>query len=346
MRRGIWAGLALWLAAAAVTGPTMSVAATALDFADLEGWAADDHSAALAAFRRSCAAARGPNWAPLCGFAEAVDGKDAARAFFEMFFRPVEIGSPPALFTGYYEPELLGSPVRTPRFAHPVYARPPEFDGKGIWHSRESIEARGLLRGRGLELVWLDDPVEVFFLQVQGSGRIRLPDGRMMRLGFAAKNNHPYRSIGAELIRRGVMTADQVSAQRIKDWARTDPARGRALLLHNPSFVFFRKLPELGPDQGPIGAMGISVSTLRSLAVDPAHVPLGAPVWIEKTGAEPLNRLMIAQDTGTAIKGAQRADIFYGTGPAAGLAAGRIKDGGRMVVLLPIETALARVAGN
>lgn len=310
-----------------------------LRFADLEGWEADDHAAALAAFRETCGLIAAPDWAPLCRLAGEVTD---ARAFFEMFFQPVLIGDPPALFTGYYEPELAGSATRTPRFAHPVYARPPEFDGKGIWHSRETIEARGLLRGRGLELVWLEDPVEVFFLQVQGSGRIRLQDGRVIRLGFAAKNNHPYRSIGAELVRRGAMQAHAVSAQGIKSWVRRNPVAGPQLLRHNPSFVFFRKLADLAPDQGPIGAMGRSVTALRSLAVDPAFVPLGAPVWLEKDGPDPMRRLMVAQDTGTAIKGAQRADIFYGSGTAAGEAAGRVKDGGRMVVLLPLEIALAR----
>lgn len=350
MRRRVWAGLMLALFTAALSGPTMSLAATSLDFADLDGWAADDHSAALAAFGTSCSRLKGTDWQPICAFAEDLaaqnPSREAARGFFEMFFRPVQIGSPPALFTGYYEPELAGALQRTPRFAHPVYARPPEFDGKGQWHSRRLIEERGLLRGRGLELAWLEDPVEVFFLQVQGSGRIKLPDGRVMRLGFAAKNNHPYRSIGAELIARRVMDRHQVSAQRIKAWVRANPRQGAELLKHNPSFVFFRRLPELGPDQGPIGAMGVSVTRLRSLAVDPAFVPLGAPVWLEKEGAEPLRQLMVAQDTGTAIKGAQRADIFYGTGASAGAAAGSIKDGGRMVVLLPVDVARARTAGN
>ncbi|MFN3292847.1 MAG: murein transglycosylase A [Gemmobacter sp.] len=333
----MWRGLALALglmAGAAGAGP--------LRFDDLPGWAEDDHAAALAVWRDTCDQLRGPEWGPLCALsAEVAD----ARAFFEMFFRPVVVGEPPALFTGYYEPELQGSAVRTPRFAWPVYARPPEFDGTGLWHSRATIEQRGLLRGRGLELVWLDDPVEVFFLQVQGSGRIRLQDGRTIRLGFAAKNNHPYRSVGAELVRRGAMAPHAVSAQGIKAWVRRNGAEGQRLLQHNPSFVFFRKLPDLPPDKGPIGAMGRSVTALRSVAVDPAFVPLGAPVWVEKDGPDPLRRLMVAQDTGTAIKGAQRADIFYGTGAAAGEAAGRVKDGGRMVVLLPIDTALA-LAGD
>lgn len=329
----MWRGLVLALGLMAG-----AAGAQPLRFADLDGWDGDDHAAALATFRETCDLARGPDWAPLCAL--AADMPDA-RAFFEMFFQPVLIGEPPALFTGYYEPELRGSAVRTPRFAWPLYARPPEFDGKGQWHSRAVIEQRGLLRGRGLELAWLEDPVEVFFLQVQGSGRIRLEDGRVMRLGFAAKNNHPYRSVGAELVRRGAMAPHAVSAQGIKAWVRRNGAEGARLLQHNPSFVFFRKLPDLPADKGPVGAMGRSVTAMRSVAVDPAFVPLGAPVWVEKDGRDPMRRLMVAQDTGTAIKGAQRADIFYGTGAAAGEVAGRVKDGGRMVVLLPIETALA-----
>lgn len=329
----MWRGLALALGLIAGTA-----GAEPLRFADLPGWEADDHAAALAAFRDTCDQIKGAEWAPLCALSADVTD---ARAFFEMFFQPVVIGDPPALFTGYYEPELQGSATRTPRFAWPVYARPPEFDGKGMWHSRAEIEQRGLLRGRGLELVWLDDPVEVFFLQVQGSGRVRLQDGRVIRLGFAAKNNHPYRSVGAELVRRGAMAQHAVSAQGIKAWVRRNGGEGQRLLQVNPSFVFFRKLADLPADKGPIGAMGRSVTAMRSLAVDPAFVPLGAPVWVEKDGADPLQRLMVAQDTGTAIKGAQRADIFYGTGAQAGEVAGRVKDGGRMVVLLPIEAALA-----
>jgi len=162
-----------------------------------------------------------------------------------------------------------------------------------------------------------------------------------MRVGYAGKNNQPYRSIGKELIRRGTFTADQVSADVIQSWVRRNPSAGQDLLNHNPSFVFFRKIGDLGADKGPIGAMGRSITTMRSIAVDPAHVALGTPVWIEKDGADPLRRLMVAQDTGGAIKGAQRADIFFGTGRQAGLAAGQVKDGGRMVQLMPIDRAYA-----
>jgi len=330
----------LALVATLMSAPIAS--AQVLDFAALDGWQADDLRPALSAFRVTCNDIDGPGWQPVCAAAARVpDTPEAARAFFEVLFRPVLIGTPPALFTGYYEPELPGSPVRTPRFAWPIYAKPPELTEGSVWHPRAEIEARGLLRGRGLEIAWLDDPVEVFFLMVQGSGRIRMPDGSVLRVGYAAKNGQPYRSIGQELVRRGTHTLDQVSAQEIKAWVRQNPAAGAALLDHNPSYVFFRRLPSLSHDAGPIGAMGRSVTPWRTIAVDPAFVPLGAPVWVEADGATKVRRLMIAQDTGSAIKGAQRADIYTGSGQAAGEIAGTMKDGGRMLVLLPADALLA-----
>jgi membrane-bound lytic murein transglycosylase A len=175
----------------------------------------------------------------------------------------------------------------------------------------------------------------VFFLHVQGSGRLRLSDGNVMRVGFGAKNGHPYTSIGKALIARGVFGADSVSPEAIKAWVQQNGQAGRALLWENESYVFFREVSEVPADKGPLGAMNRSITQSRSIAVDPAFVTLGAPVWIEKQGAEPMNRLMIAQDTGSAIKGAQRADIFFGTGDEAGAQAGKIKDGGRIVVLMP-----------
>ncbi|MFN4172376.1 MAG: MltA domain-containing protein, partial [Pseudorhodobacter sp.] len=170
---------------------------------------------------------------------------------------------------------------------------------------------------------------------------IRLPDGRVLRVGYGGRNGHAYRSVGQEMVRLGIASRDQVSAQGIKAWVRANGAAGQQLLHHNPSYVFFRRLPDLPANKGPIGAMGRSITTMRSVAVDPAFVTLGAPVWVEKEGRGPIRRLMIAQDTGGAIKGAQRADIFFGTGNDAGLAAGMLKDGGRMVLLLPIERAYA-----
>ena len=312
-----------------------------LDFENLDGWEADDHRAALTTFLQTCDLLTAPDWVPLCRLAADANQTDAsARAFFELFFRPVMIGAPPALFTGYYEPELDGSPVRTPRFSWPIYRRPPELQDGQTFYDRATIE-NGALRGRGLELAWLEDPVDVYFLQVQGSGRIRMPDGRMMRVGYAGRNGFAYRSVGQELIRRGTHTADQVSAQEIRSYVRRMGPMGLDLLNINPSYIFFRKLSDLPADKGPIGAMGRSITTLRSVAIDPSYTPLGAPVWIEKTGADPIRALMVAQDTGGAIKGPQRADIFYGTGMAAGDAAGTVKDGGRMILLLPIDRAYA-----
>lgn len=321
---------------------TMATNAEVLKFGDLKGWAADDHRAALSTFLDTCSLLNDPDWEPICTLApDAMKTKATARSFFELLFRPVLIGEPPALFTGYYEPELAGSLVRSPRFAYPLFARPPEVKDGVQWLDRTEIETSDALSGRGLEIVWLEDPVEVFFLQVQGSGRIRLPDGRILRVGYGGRNGHPYRSVGREMVRRGTHTEHEVSAQAIKAWVRANPLEGAALLRHNPSYVFFRRLPDLPPEKGPIGAMGRSITTMRSVAVDPAHVPLGVPVWLEKDGSNPLRRLMIAQDTGGAIKGAQRADIFFGTGVQAGLDAGTIKDSGRMILLLPIERAYA-----
>ena len=271
------------------------------------------------------------------------DQKDA-KALFELFFRHVLIeDGNDALFTGYFEPELDGDLYPSARYRYPVYQMPPEAKSARQWLTRREIETGTALQGRGLEIAWVDDPVELFFLQIQGSGRIRLPDGRYLRVGYGGSNGRDYRSVGVELVRRGIYKAHQVSAQVIKNWVRRNPVDGPELLRHNPSYVFFRKVNKVPADKGPLGAMNRSITTLRSIAVDRRYVPLGAPVWIEKGGRDPLHRLMVAQDTGSAIKGAQRADIFYGTGDAAGRAAGRLRDPGRMVVFMPIQRAFAMV---
>ncbi|TCP40297.1 murein transglycosylase A [Rhodovulum marinum] len=333
-------GAAICLAVAMSAGPARADAPVEiLGFDDLKGWDRDDHAEALAVFRETCPDLDDPAWSSLCAVAET---QDNARRFFEMFFRPVLIGgSEPALFTGYYEPELHGARQPDARFRYPIYRKPPEMVPGQPWFSRREIEEGDLLKGRGLEIAWLDDPVDVFFLQIQGSGRIRLTDGTAIRVGYGGKNGQEYRSIGQELVRRGIYKPHQVSAQVIRAWVRRNPEEGQELLLHNPSFVFFRELKRVPADKGPLGAMNRSITPLRTVAVDPDYVPLGAPVWIEKGGRAPLHRLMVAQDTGSAIKGAQRADIFYGTGADAGDQAGRVRDRGRLVVLLPIDTALA-----
>ena len=327
--------LALFLALCTMT----PAAAQVFDFENLDGWAGDDHLAALQTFRQTCDLMTKPDWVTLCGVAKDVDDNPAAaRDFFELLFKPTLIGTPPALFTGYYEPVLQGSPTRTTRFAWPIYRRPPELRDGIASYDRATIE-NGVLRGRGLEIAWLDDPVEVFFLHIQGSGRIQMTNGSMIRVGYAGRNGHAYRSVGQALVARGIFSLSQVSADTIRQWVRANPSSGMALLNQNPSYIFFRKIGTLTDAQGPIGAMGRSITTLRSVAVDPAHVQMGAPVWIEKSGDSPMRRLMVAQDTGGAIKGAQRADIFFGTGQQAGRDAGNIKDGGRMLQLLPIDRA-------
>lgn len=338
---GVLAALFLSIPAAMAAEPEYRL----LSFEDLSGWARDDHAAALQVFRTTCDLIDGEDWAALCALATAVP-PEGARAFFETLFRPVEINPrDTALFTGYFEPELEGSAERTERFRYPLYARPAELPARGEWYSRAEIE-QGLLAGRGLEIAWLDNPVDAFFLQVQGSGRIRLRDGQVIRLGYGGGNGHRYRSVGREMVRRGLHQPHEVSARTIRTYVERNPEEGRALLHHNPSFVFFRRIDAHDARLGPLGALSRPVTALRSIAVDPEFTPLGAPVWIEKRGREPLRRLMVAQDTGSAIRGAQRADIFYGTGAEVGEIAGRVRDPGRIVVLLPLEQAFRRAPGG
>ncbi|MEP5928322.1 MAG: MltA domain-containing protein [Nitratireductor sp.] len=310
-----------------------------MEYSDLDGWDSDDHAQALSVFRSTCQDLNDPDWRSLCAVAGDIPD---AKSFFELFFRPVLIeDGAPGLFTGYFEPELDGSKRRSSRYRYPVYAMPPEARVSRPWFPRRDIVQGGVMNGRGLEIAWVDDPVELFFLQIQGSGRIKLPGGQTIRLGYSGSNGHEYRSIGQELVRRGTFSPHQVSADVIKNWVRRNPVAGQNLLLHSPSYVFFREVSEVPSELGPLGAMNRSITTMRTVAVDPAFVPLGAPVWIEKDGKGPLRRLMVAQDTGSAIKGAQRADVFFGTGDRAGREAGRLRDPGRLMVLMPIQRAYA-----
>src|SRR6056297_962455 len=338
MTRAIRFAVLAWLTLAGMA-LSEDVSYEILEFEELDGWADDDHDAALAVFVRTCPDMKGPDWLSLCALAQQ---KPDARAFFELFFRPVVISdNDAALFTGYYEPELAGALTRDSRFKYPLYRAPAAARSGQRWLTRKEIETGSAMKGRGLEIAWLEDPVELFFLQIQGSGRIRLPDGRAIRVGYGGSNGHDYRSVGREMVRRGIYSVHQVSADVIKSWVRRNPRKGRDLLHHNPSYVFFRRVDEVPADEGPLGAMNRSITAGRSIAVDPDYTPLGAPVWLEKAGKDPISRLMIAQDTGSAIKGPQRADIFFGTGDKAGRRAGRLRDGGRMAVLLPIQRAYA-----
>ncbi len=328
--------LALW-AVTAATGTSAAPQYRILEFDDLLSWKTDDHAAALQVFSQTCGDMRDAEWQAVCRVAAR---QPAARTFFELFFRPVLVtDGAPMLFTGYFEPELNGSREPDETFKYPIYRLPPELRDGDLWNTRAEIETQNLLGGRGLEIAWADNPVDVYFLHVQGSGRIRLTDGTAIRVGYAGMNGREYRSIGQELVRRGVYQPHQVSAQVIRNWVGRNPVDGRALLQHNPSYVFFRELSNVAPENGPLGAMNRSITAMRSVAVDPRYTPLGAPVWIEKGGLGPLRRLMVAQDTGSAIKGAQRADIFFGTGDEAGRKAGRVRDPGRMIVLMPIRRA-------
>lgn len=328
-------------------------------YEDLNGWQAADHTRAARAFATSCEAlmkrSRGASaglqmgtvadWEPACNAAAAPMNALEARQFFETYFRPFKSISsrrPDGLFTGYYELELNGSLKRTSRFRYPLYRKPPE-------HLRDLTRAEienGGLKGQGLELAWVDDPVRLFFLQIQGSGILRLPGGKTMRVGFDAHNSQEYVSLGRWLIDNGYMEKDDVTAPAIKQWLYNNPDLATQAMQQNPSYVFFRFRNELAHYEGPIGAQNVPLTPYGSLAVDKRFYGYGLPVWIETTlpeiGAEPerpFNRLLIAQDTGGAIRGAIRGDIFFGRGQSAEQLAGYTKQRGNMWILLPLAVA-------
>jgi membrane-bound lytic murein transglycosylase A len=327
-------------------------------FGALPGWQGADLQQSLQAFLAGCP--RPGALARACEKARAT-APEAAREFFESQFSAYALINPEGgdrgMVTGYYEPVIEGS--RTPNQAHrfPIFGVPedlvvvdlaslyPELrgmrlrgrvDGRRLvpYPSRGEIEAKGAGFGAPV-IAWTADPVELFFLQIQGSGQVELPGGERIRVGYADQNGHPYRSLGRYLIDRGELVLEQASMDGIKAWAAAHPQKLQAALNANPSYVFFRELP---PTDGPIGALGIALTPQYSLAVDRRFVPLGAPVFLATTyplSEEPLERLMAAQDTGGAIRGAVRADFYWGTGPEAGVLAGRMRQQGRMWLLWP-----------
>ena len=312
-----------------------------IPFSALSGWMDDDHAAALEAFKVTCGDMSGEDWQALCAVAHQ---NPNSRLYFETFFQPILTKTTEsALFTGYYEPELTGSLTRTGRFRYPIYGVPDEVRAGGIWKTRRDIEKNELLKGRGLEIAWVENPADIFFLQIQGSGRLRLQDGTTIRLGYGGSNGHRYQAIGPNLVELGVLQEHEVSANRIIQWVQNNLEQGQEIIWKNSAYVFFRRVDDVPGGKGPLGAMNRSLTTLRTLAVDPKYVTLGMPIWLEKGGSRPLNRLMIAQDTGSAITGPQRADVFFGTGSQAGIAAGLTKDTGCMILLMPIEDARALV---
>lgn len=331
----------------------------------LAGWQDEDLAAAWDAFKQSCAALqKQPAWQASCAATMEISSPNnaALREFFEQYFIPYQATQPDGgsegLITGYYEPLLNGSRTPSKRFRHPLYALPDDLlivDLSSVYPELKNMRLRGRLDGRrvvpyynraeidngvaplkGKELYWVDDAVELFFLQIQGSGKIALPSGETMRIGYADQNGHPYKSIGKALVERGDLPLEKASMQGIKDWGKRNPDKLPELLNLNASYVFFRDLPNHLP--GPLGALGVPLTAGRSIAVDPRHIPLGAPVFLATTwpnSAKPLNRLMLAQDTGGAIRGVVRADFFWGFGKDAGKQAGSMKQRGKMWVLLP-----------
>ena len=348
-------------------------------FSDLPGWSDDDQTQAWPAFLLGCTTLRNRiDWREACDAALKVDphSRWSIRKFFTDHFQAYRAkasdGAASGLVTGYYEPVLHGSRTRSAEFNVPLYGPPddllaidlaslvPELqgqrwrgrvvvsaDGKRTvqpYFTRAEINAGAATALRGKEIAWVSDPIEAFFLQVQGSGRIVLDDGRTVRLGYADTNGHPYRSIGRWLVERGELKLEDASMQSIQAWVRTNPQRTEELLIQNPSYVFFRE-QTAASDAGPLGSLGVALTAERSIAIDPKYIPLGAPVWLSTTqplSTQPLRRLVLAQDTGNAIKGSARADLYFGGGNKAGELAGRMKQNADLWVLLtrPPKSAL------
>lgn len=354
-------------------------------FSALDHWRDDDHAAAFRAFLDTCRgivadapALRGARPAPpslreICARALAAGrlDRDEARRFFETHFVPWGVGDAGEGFlTGYFEPEVEASLIRAPGFEAALHARPEGLENRPVepgadwpgelaaaWRGPDGRlvpfpQRAGIAAGRVpvplVPVAWLRDEVAAFVIHVQGSARLRLPDGSHMRVAYAGRNGHPYRSIGRILVEEGHLPRDGATMDKVVDWLRRDPAAGRAIMHRNPSYIFFRRADELDPARGPQGGAGVQLTALRSIAIDRTLWPYGLPFWMraDLTDVTPegallpggefaRGRLVIGQDTGTAIVGPARADLFVGSGEAAGLAAGRIRHALDLVVLLP-----------
>lgn len=349
--------------AAAVEAPTVTLRPA--DWNSLTGWMEDDIQPAWNAFLQSCAVLKNqPLWQDTCVQAGSLRGHSSSvlRQFFETRFTPHQVlnvdGSGEGLITGYYEPLLKGSRKPSRRYRYPIYTTPDELlviDLGEIYPELKNMRLRGRLQGRkvvpyysraeivsnpaplqGRELLWVDDEIDLFFLQIQGSGRVKLENGEIVRVGYSDQNGHPYKSIGRVLVERGELALEKASMQGIRAWGQKNPHKLAELLQRNSSFVFFRELPAGIP--GPLGSLGVPLTAGRSLAIDPRAVPQGAPVFLATTWPntdKQLYRLMVAQDTGGAIKGNVRADFFWGFGPEAADQAGKMRQTGKMWVLMP-----------
>ena len=326
-----------------------------ISYNEIPGWTDDRQTEALTAFRRSCPKlTAGPDtkivtdggektiapaeWKTICDAASGVGDKDtrAARSFFEENFRPLIVQTP-ARFTGYFEPEMRGSRAPSRLFTIPVYRRPPDL-GEGPYYTRAEIE-QGALKGKGLEIAWVQDPVALFEVQVQGSGRIHLAEGGVLSIGFDGSNNRPYTAIGGVLAEMGVMRRDEANWPAIRDWLKRNPQDGREVMRKNERYIFFKDTRS----SAATGSEGVPLTAQRSLAVDTKFTPYGTPIWIDTQrpvigkpgGLETYRRLLIAQDTGAAIKGPARGDVFFGGGANAADWAGRMVGSGQAIVLVP-----------
>jgi membrane-bound lytic murein transglycosylase A len=336
-----------------------------VEWSALATWNLQSVSGAWPAFLQSCAGLRNQAaWQDPCAAARAVDPRDtsAQQIYFEQNFRPYAVAnadnSLDGTITGYYEPVIKGDRKSGSRARYPIYGAPDDLitvEMASLYPELKNLRLRGRLEGNKLlpyysraeienangpfdaqPIAWAEDPVDLFFLQIQGSGLIELPNGERMHVGYADQNGHPYRSIGRLLVERGELKLEEASMQSIKTWGQKNPDKLPELLASNPSYVFFRELPN--GLSGPLGSLGVPLTAGRSIAIDPRFIPLGAPVFLSSThpvSNQALDRLVMAQDTGGAILGPVRADLFCGLGPQAGELAGRMKQKGRLWVLLP-----------
>jgi len=371
----------LALTLAALSGCTLFIPREAgigesVDWADLPGWQSDHIAEAWPALLSQCNRLRKkqPLWKRICSAADKLDHPSdrQVRDFIQRHFEPHEIlgsgGAPEGLITGYYEPTLHGSLQPDERYAYPIYRRPESLlivDLGELYPGLKGKRVRGRLVGnrvipfyeraaiesdehplKGSEILWVDDPYGAFFLQIQGSGRVQLPDGSSVSVGYADQNGHRYVSIGKKLIEWGELTKEEVSLFTIRQWLQEHPERAKTLLNQNPSYVFF--VINKHGEKGPRGSLNVPLTPERSLAVDRKVIPLGTPIWLSTTlpaesGAAaqskptPYQRLLFAQDTGGAINGAVRADVFFGNGERAERLAGTMKQPGRLYALLPKE---------
>lgn len=325
-----------------------------IDFAQLNNWSRDDHALALNSFLNSCEKFKMlgdsrqiggqigditvADFRDVCEIAAVIKGMSSnqARNFFENWFVPLKIsaknGNNKGLFTGYYEPDLRGSRVKTDIYKYPIYAKPKDLSSQ-IYYSRKEIES-GALNNKGLELFYVSDPVDLFFMHVQGTGRVILEDGVTVKLSYAGKNNQPYTSIGSYMIENKIISNGDFSYDNMKAWLKNNPGKAAQIMNVNDSYIFFK----ISDSEQVIGAQGVPLSSERSLAIDNEVLPYGYPVWVDigqKNNS--YQKLLVTQDTGSAIKGVVRGDIFFGRGRNAEILASRMNNYGSYYILLPIN---------